>query len=349
VLPCTNYDTMDLKEQLVKYIKDVIGFEINIQQPDELFKAKLPLFLKEEYQWFEALLENKKCILAIVKDENRLGINQIGKQFQKAGEMAGLPVIGVFNHLEAYNRKRLIEKKTAFIVPGKQLYIPEFLMDLREYKNNTKKKTNSISPVAQQLLLLFLLDNHNKLSIETQPFKNLATLLETNKMGITRAVESLKNQNFIETTGKKEKTIRFTDNKQNLWTRAKKQNVLINPVLKQVFTDELPQHLQLLLCNDNALANYTDINPVRQKYYAIEKSMYYALKKTNALVNENNYEGKYCLEVWKYNPATITGLLFENRKAVDPLSLFLCYKGTTDERIEMALEQIENKFIWLKD
>ena len=349
MLPCVNYDTMDLKEKLVKYIKDVVGFEINLQQPDKAFKMKLPLFLKEEYQWFEALLENKKCVLAIVMDENHLSINQIGKQFQTVREIANLPVIGVFSHLEAYNRKRLIEKKTAFIVPGKQLYIPEFLMDLREYNNNTIKKTNILSPVAQQLLLLFMLDKHNKLNIETQPFKSLATLLKTNKMSITRAIESLKNQNFVETTGKKEKTIRFTDNKQNLWTKAKKQNVLINPVLKRIFTDELPHHLQLLLCNDNALANYTDINPVRQKYYAIEKSMYYALKKTNALVNENNYEGKYCLEVWKYNPATITGLLFENTKVIDPLSLFLCYKDTIDERIEMALEQIENKFIWLKD
>jgi len=200
--------------------------------------------------------------------------------------------------------------------------------------------------MAQQLLLLFLLDKHNKLKIEELSFKNLAILLKTNPMGVTRAVESLKNQKIIEIIGDKEKTIRFANDKQSIWTNAKEQNLLINPVLKRIFIDELPRQIRLLHCSDNALAEYTDINPVKQEYYAIDKSMYYALKKTNALVNENNREGEYCFEVWKYDPATIIDHLFKKTQVVDPLSLFLCYKDNRDERIEMALEQIENEYVW---
>jgi DNA-binding transcriptional regulator YhcF (GntR family) len=337
---------MNLKEQFITYIKEVVGFEIIVQQISNALKSKLPLYLKEEYKWYHVILENRDCLFAVINDENYAGIYQTGKHFEKIKSIAEMPVVGVFSNLEAYNRKRLIEKKIAFIVPGKQLYIPEFIIDLREYNKTIKKKDGVLNPMAQQLLLLFLLDKHNKLMIEEQAFKNLATLLGTNPMGVSRAVESLKNQDFIEIIGDKEKTVSFVNDKQNLWINAKEQNLLINPVLKRVFIDELPQQIQLLQCNDNALAEYTDINPARQEYYAIEKSMYYAFKKTNALINENNFEGRYCFEVWKYNPATIIGHLFENAQVVDPLSLFLCYKNDKDERIEMALEQIENEFIW---
>lgn len=335
-----------MKEQLIKYIKEAVGFEILIHQLNSDVKGKLPLYLRDEYQWYEATLENRQCLFAIVDNENYVGISQLGKQFRKVKEVTGMPVVAVFDYLEAYNRKRLIEKKIAFVVPDKQLYIPEFIIDLREYSITAKKKKGALSPMAQQILLLFILDKDDKLEIEHLTFKKLAALLETNPMGITRAVGSLKNQELIEIIGDKEKTIRFVADRGNLWTMAKEHHIFINPVMKRIYVDELPPNINLLRAYDNALSEYTDINPARQEYYAIEKSMFQALKKTNALVNENSYEGRYCIEVWKYNPGTINKLLVENAQTVDALSLLLCYKDTYDERVEMAMEQIENEYIW---
>ncbi|NOQ24357.1 MAG: MarR family transcriptional regulator [Bacteroidales bacterium] len=337
---------MNLKEQLIAYIKEIVGFEIIVQEVSNALNSKLPLYLKEEYKWYHAILEQRDCLFAVIDDANYAGISQTGKHFEKIKNITGMPVIAVFNNLEAYNRKRFIEKKIAFVVPGKQLYIPELIIDLKEYSNTVKKKTSTISPVAQQLLLLFLLDKQNTLHIEEKTFKDLAALLETNPMGVTRAVESLKNHDLIEVMGEKEKKLRFLLDRLNLWKTALTQNIFINPVMRQIYIDELPQNIKLLRCYDNALTEYTDINPVRQEYYAIEKNMYQAFKKTNALINENKYEGRYCIEVWKYNPSTIIKLLFEDAQVVDPLSLFLCYKDTHDERIEMAMEQIEKEFIW---
>ena len=56
-------------------------------------------------------------------------------------------------------------------------------------------------------------------------------------------------------------------------------------------------------------------------------------------------EGRYCLEVWKYNPKQLANLVQDDYSVVDPLSLYLSLKNETDERIEMALEQIKTKFI----
>lgn len=335
-----------MKEQLIKYIKEVVGFEILIYQLNATIKGKLPIYLRDEYQWYEVVLENRQCLFAIANHESHAGVSQLEKQFQKVKEITEMPVVVVFDYLEAYNRKRLIEKKIAFVVPDKQLYIPEFIIDLREYSTAAKIKKGTLSPMAQQILLLFILDKENKLEIEQLTFKRLAALLNTNPMGATRAVESLKNQKLVEIIGDKEKTIRFVADKGRLWTMAKEQHIFVNPVMKKVYVDEIPQNINLLHTHDNALTEYTDINPARQEYYAIEKSMFQALKKTKALINENNYEGRYCLEVWKYNPLTIKNLLFENTQTVDPLSLVLCYKDTHDERVEMAIEQIENKHLW---
>jgi hypothetical protein len=79
---------------------------------------------------------------------------------------------------------------------------------------------------------------------------------------------------------------------------------------------------------------------------AIEKTVFYGLQKSNALVNPNDYEGRYALEVWKYNPLVLVDELPNDRPVVDPLSLYLSVKDSTDERIEMALDKILEKFIW---
>ena len=330
---------------LIAYIKDVVGLEIEIQPLARAVIDKLPMYLTEGYQWHKIVLAGRPCILAQMKEANAFGIAQIEKHFVLVRKITQLPVIAIFDKLEAYNRKRLIEKRIAFIVPDKQLYMPEFLIDLKEFGVADKKKQSTLTPVAQQLFLIFILDKKNDLKLENLTFKELAFLLGTNPMGITRAVENLKYHELIEVTGDKEKFIRFIFDRQKTWHNAKHRNILINPVLKRVYVDEKPQGIFMLRSYNSALPEYSDINPTRQEFYAIEKNRFYALQKNNTLINANKQEGEYCIEVWKYNPETVTNKLLSNTQVVDPLSLYLCYTEIQDERVEMAKEQIIQKFI----
>ena len=66
-------------------------------------------------------------------------------------------------------------------------------------------------------------------------------------------------------------------------------------------------------------------------------------------MNLNDQEGKYALEVWKYNPITLLDNCLNDKKVVDPISLYLSLKDNRDERIEIALDQILENLIWLKD
>jgi DNA-binding transcriptional regulator YhcF (GntR family) len=330
---------------LIAYIKDVVGLEAEIQPLAKETMDKLPMYLTEGYKWHKLVLAGRPCILAQMKEANVFGIAQMEKHFEQVRAVMQLPIIAIFDKLEAYNRKRLIEKRIAFIVPNKQLYMPEFLIDLREYGIADKKKQPTLTPLAQQLSLIYILDKQNDSQLENLTFKELANLLGTNPMGITRAVENLKYHELIEVTGEKEKYIRFIFDRQQMWFNAEQRNILINPVLKRVYVDEKPRGIFIIHSNDSALPEYSDINPTRQEFFAIEKNMFYALQKSNALINANKYEGAYCIEVWKYNPETVVNQRFNNTRIVDPLSLYLCYKDNQDERIEMAMEQIIEKFI----
>lgn len=139
-------------------------------------------------------------------------------------------------------------------------------------------------------------------------------------MAITKVVDNIKQLNLCEIHGTKEKYIYFHQSGSELWNQA--LDFLVNPVLKQVYIDEFPQGINLLKSNASALPEYSNMAKSRQEYFAIEKNLFYSMRKKEQLLNLNEYEGRFCLEVWKYNPMILTeGITHENN--VDPLSLYL--------------------------
>jgi len=47
------------------------------------------------------------------------------------------------------------------------------------------------------------------------------------------------------------------------------------------------------------------------------------------------------VQVWRYEPG-----MQVKEKTVDPLSLWLSLRDNRDDRIQMALDEIEEKFLW---
>ena len=182
--------------------------------------------------------------------------------------------------------------------------------------------------------------------MENNSFKEIAQKLNYTPMAITNAVDDLKQHDIVDVFGEKEKYIKFKFEGKDLWQRAEEQNILTSPVLKTVYVDDLNGKVSILRTNGSALPEYTSLNPSKQNYYAIEKSAFYFLQKNNGLINANDREGEYAIEVWKYNPRTLADEMPNHQSVVDPLSLYLSLKDNQDERIEMALEQIIEKFIW---
>lgn len=332
----------------INYINETLGTNALEKPISNQFLGNLPMYITQAYKLYAMELFNRELVMVEPKNEDELSLSQIDKHLQLLKNEFNKVVVLVLENLPAYNRKRLIERGINFIVPGKQLYLPELLINLSEnYAHpKTKQKNKNLMPSSQFLLLYHIIHGNTEWNMEEHSFKEIAKKLDYTPMAVSYAVEDLMQNELIEVSGEKEKYIKFKFERKELWHRAKEQNLLTSPVLKTVYVDDLTGNVSMLRTNASALPEYTSLNPSKQHYYAIEKSAFYFLQKNNGLINANNREGKYAIEVWKYNPSTLANEMPNNQSVVDPLSLYLSLKDNRDERIEMALEQIIEKYIW---
>ena len=328
-------------EELKKYFQQILGVQLEIQELESEQLNKLPFVFKSNFKFYSTTFRNHQLILLELNKEDTFNANQLRKQVVEIQKKLEKRIIIVTDTITAINRKRLIENRISFIIPGKQMFMSELLIDLKDFeKDKTFKKSVLLLPSAQLILLYQILHKEDNLSQYT--FKELAEKLQYTQMGITKAIENLRRLAIVKVEGTKEKNIIFEKDLQKLWGDS--ERLLINPVMKTVYVDEKPKGL--LKSNTTALEEYTDMNPSALEYFAIEKKQFYELEKNNKLVNLNNESGNFALEVWKYNPELLTkGITKKNN--VDPLSLYLSLKdGFFDERTDMALDQIIGKYIW---
>lgn len=345
MISCLKNDTKINMSNLKEYINEVIGLTVTIK-PFEM-KGQIPMYLIESYDFSIIQIEQKELLILVLKNNENFTVGQLEKHRQNIKNLFNITVVFVFNQLEAFNRKRLVEQKIGFIVPFKQLYIPEFLLDFRETGLTIKTKTKQLTPTAQLLVLLKILDKYNRKKTEALSFKELASLINVKPMEITRAVTNLNDLDLIEIQGAKDKRIQFKLERNELWHYAINENMFIHPIAKTIYTATLPNKC-ILKSNASALSEYTDMNPSKQQYYALDKNDYATLK-NDPNFKSNLFEDKYCIEIWKYNPSLLSEMAEPEEHVVDPLSLYLSLRDEQDERIEMAMEQIIEKFIWLKE
>jgi len=332
-------------KKLINYTDNILGSRLD---PIPMLKqdlGNLPMFLGEMYHLYKTRIFNQDFILIEYRYAEAFSIYQLEKHIKLFRDNLLKKIVLLLENLTSIKRRRLIEKGINFIVPGKQLFMPEFLIDLSENFQNpkVKKQEEKLLPSAQNILLFHILHRGEMTKLEDLSFTNLALYFGYTKMTISKAVDNLTFLEFCKVDGTKEKHLQFKADRAKLWRKA--LPYLINPVYKQIFVDEIPKGLFLLRSNESALQEYSDMNPSRQEYYAIERGQFYDLQKMGKLINPNISEGHYCLELWKYNPVKLSEGISEKHN-VDPLSLYLSLQKNSDERERNALEMIIKKYVW---
>lgn len=156
---------------------------------------------------------------------------------------------------------------------------------------------------------------------------------------IARAVENLLQHELLAVTDTKVKRLQFKMEKKDIWNNA--QEFLSSPVIKSGFVNKIPENARLYKTNTLALSHYTLIAEDNKMQWAIYRDDFTMYKKKGLFSELNNYDGEFLLEVWKYNP----GILMNNGY-VDPLSLFLIFRDSTDERIQIANDQMLEDIKW---
>jgi hypothetical protein len=320
-------------DKIQKYINEALGDELKYLALPKNELNKLPLYLRANNIKTGVIFDRQIIFITAGKEVN-FTTSQYRKQTDIIENAFGKPVVNVFENIEAYNRKRLIQKKVAFILPGKQMYLPFMFVDLKEIKQTHYKKAEKLFPAAQCLLFYYLLGK----DITGINFKTLAEKLNYGRMTITRAANALAELGLCKIAGGKDKYLIFEKGKLELWNEV--QPFLISPVHNIAFADTLKNSEHIFKTGISALSYYTNIADDGKTSFAISKDTFEVLRKEKIIRSEGGEEENITLQIWKYNPGILTPNSY-----VDPLSLYLTFKDTNEERIEGELNNLLAK-LW---
>ena len=326
-------------EAISKYLEEYFGLMTKILPLSKKDLAQLPLYLKGSYVLYTGSIVEQNVIWAKLKSDVHFTPDQIKKQGQQLQQFLGLPIVFVFDEIESWERKRIIERRISFVQPFRQVYIPEFLLQLNDTKQSSENKAESsfkyLTPPAQCVLLYHL----EVASLEKLPFKEIAKKVQYSTMTVSRIIQELHRFEIIEIEGVKEKSIRFKSLGKELWRNI--LPILSSPIREVWFTDQILNNNDFRIGGDSALSNFTMLSESNRKTYVIGKDEFRSMKTLGTLRGLDKKYGDNRIEVWLYNPA----ILSEN-KNVDKLSLYLSMKQEEDERVKGALEDLINEIQW---
>lgn len=380
----TSYDH-DLPErrdliELKVYVESVLGLKLRLK-PWEHVKI-LPYVLRDRYEFFVTEILGAKCLILKEHPQREASVADVAKHMQainkllekKLPETSDLMVF-VTDALPSYDRKRLVEKGVQFIVPGNQLYLPAFGMDLREYYRQRLEKPQVLSPATQSMLIQLLIKGWQPRLLTTRStFEKSFTYA---KMTVTRAIKELTDLDIVQ-PGKEmgEAAIFFHLSPKETWEMAK--DYMRTPVKKTLWLNAIPEAFDtpMLLAGEAALAEmsllaspkvpgfamttaqFDHIRELAQSdhlqkvntAYGVEIGFWGSTSKTAKSKRETTFpyfevpqnHAACCIQFWNYEP------LHSNIAigVVDPFSLYLSLKDDHDDRVQMCLDEMMESVKW---
>ncbi len=325
---------MEVMDNIRRYIEEITGIRMRMVEPRKEEVKTIPFYILSNYKIWKGELFDKELLFIEKTTPEHFTPLQYQKQMRLIESKLKRPVVFILPEIKPYDRNRLIRKKVNFIIENKQMFIPQLLIDLKEYLTQSIRST-FLQPASQALILYHL----QRQDLNGFNYREIADILNYPYLTISRAVVNLLGFGLCKTRGKKEKTVVFETDRKELWEKA--LPLMKTPVKKKIFINEDITGEPVFKTNMNALAFYTSLNDDGRIYYAIRHSDFLKLKKANKIKTTSDYDGDYVIELWRYDPGILT-----ETEYVDRLSLYIAFKDSKDERIEMELENLLNEMEW---
>jgi hypothetical protein len=288
----------------------------------------IPGTIAGHYTFYTSFMFGHEVLVCFSVDDIIATPAQLQKHMSMLKNRVGMPAILIINKIAAYNLQRLVQQRVNFIVPQKQLFIPDLIIDLKKQRANVEQLYSAIPPIAQCLILFKL---EKELADELKVL-DIINVFDISYATANRALRWLCNHEIMTVVGGKEKTYQFATTHKTLWEKA--LPFLENPLERTLFTDNLIK--KALKSGVNALSYHTLINEENAQHYAISK------KEFKDLGIETDKEfGENTIEIWRYDPRILS-----DNQVVDKLSLYLTLKDHPDERIQIELENMINQMKW---
>jgi hypothetical protein len=332
-----------LPEAAVDYLQETLG--IRPASRPWSGTAKIPYHLQDEFELYELKVADRSILLAVSHRKKHQTPSALRERLEKLKAAAGRPVVYVAGALASYERKRLIEQKVPFIVPGNQLYLPDLGIDLREYfRQPSKEAVNAFSPATQALLLRALL------STSTQTEWNPAAMASEvgyTAMTVSRVVNELTSAGAARLDQRgRVRWLLMDRTPAETWELIRPR--LRTPIKRQfwVNTSTTFDRKDAPFAGLSALAYYTQLADPATPVYAVGAEWLRSPGLKTVKEIPEAVPGGCQLQVWSYAPILGGSGKNHDKIAVDPLSLSLSFQGNTDERIDIALEELKEHFPW---
>lgn len=321
--------------QLDLYLDQTLGTKIVLSP--WLDSKRLAPFLQQLYGFWQTRIMGTPCLLMVDEGHEEQAAAVIGKHLAQIQAKWDGEVVYVRNHLTPYNRRRLLEQKIPFVVPGNQMYLPMVGVAFRERFRRPIEVPDQFSPATQALVLYWLLKGAD------QPLtpSRTAQQLGYSAMTTSRAFTELEATEFVEVERMgKERRLTFIGAKRDVWAKA--QPFLRTPVTRRIFIPQQPPYPEGIQAGLTALAHYSMLAAPARPVVAVYGQDQNALPRWHNKASIPSQDPEAIeIEVWRYSPD-----LLANEGVVDPLSLFLSLKDDQDERVQAALDEMIGRIPW---
>ena len=160
-------------------------------------------------------------------------------------------------------------------------------------------------------------------------------------MTATRAARELLQFNLFELEQRgRARYLRLAGDRRELWEKAKPH--LRTPVFRTLWTydQRILKASGARWAGESALARMTMLNEPQHQVVAVTSETIQKAKQAGIFFEPREITNGVALQVWRYKPEML------DKKTVDPLSLWLSLQDRQDNRIQMALDEIVEKFPW---
>lgn len=332
--PVTEAPVNQLAKNLEHYLTEVTGEEVSTCHMDLI---ELPYLVSRQYDLYRLVVGEFRLTAVFLQDENEFKPTQFIKHMHLIPSVDMEQVCVVAQSLPTYVRKRLIERRISFVIPMVQMYLPTLGMELRpSYRQKKSVLVERFSPVAQVVLIHWLL---GRIQGSVTPLE-LSKQLWYSAMSMSRALDQLESTQIahVEHTGNR-RLVTFVKDRKDIWNEALPR--LRNPISKtvRVLEYDLDQK-NMLAAGTTALSVWSMLSQPPYPEYAVSRDAWKAMQKRGAKEIPVEEPGTCLLQVWCYDPCVlqVDGL-------TDPFSLYLSLQNDTDERIQMALDEMMEQFL----
>lgn len=324
-----------------KYLWETLGIEVTLESWPG--KSTLPLYLRQGLEFAVFRIFDRKVLAAIATKQEPFSPIELRNHFEQFRSRFDGDLVYVCDHMDAYQRKRLVEQKVPFVVPGNQLYLPTLGIDFRDHFRkapNTRDSRNQLSPLAQ-LAYLYVLYHPEVLPISSA---SLASKLACSKMSMSRAYAELQGFELIHIVESgRSREMSLHGSPRECWDRG--MNFMKSPVKKRIyFSVWWSPDPDELIAGRSALALHSNLSSGQKRIFAVGPSQGKKLQEDfvhMTLPDRLMNEAIAVVEVWSYEPH-----LLSTGKGVDPLSLYLSIRGDPDERVEASLTELLGGVRW---